>query len=223
MTLRQARGEWNGEGDHRRIRELYRGQAVRSHGAIDRTELMWERIVNPRGNATKCFVVERAGGAGGAAGEGGALEGYIYLWMERVAGTNTRVMHITDMQANTVEAARRLLAFLADHRSLNHEAEWFAGPLHPMLALLGEQHYEVMKQDYWMLRIVDLPRALRGRGYNPLIKARLELEVEDDLVEANRGAWALRVEEGCASVEVALPAAGAVFGGLGAARMTEMF
>lgn len=281
LLLRQATGAWNGEGDHRRIREFYRAQAVHSHGAIDRTELMWERIVNPRGNATKCFVVERSGeagagegadgggaGAGGAgsAGGGGAIEGYLYLWMERLAATNTRIIHITDMQACTPEAGRRLLGFIADHRSLNHEAEWFAGPVHPLLTLLGEQHYEITKQDFWMLRIVDVPRALRARGYNPLVKARLDLHVADDLIEANSGAWTLRVEEGRASAErgsgggraggpaatlsvralamlygglltpwqmraagllaggdEAMHAAAVIFGGDGAAWMTEMF
>ena len=196
LTLRRATGAWEGEGDHRRIRAFYQQQALHSQGAIDRTALMWDRIVNPRGNATKCFIVERA-----ADGGTGTIEGYLYVWMERVAGTNTRVMHITDMQASTAEAGRRLLSFIADHRSMNHEAEWFAGPLHPMLALLGEQHYDVVKQDYWMLRIVDLPRALRGRGYNPLIKARLDLHVEDDLIPENTGPWTLRIEEGRASAE----------------------
>lgn len=265
LVLRQATGAWNGDGDHRRIREFYRAQAAHSHGAIDRTEFMWERIVNPRGNATKCFVVERVGQERGGGSEG-AIEGYLYLWMERLAGTNTRLIHITDMQASTPEAGRRLLGFIADHRSLNHEAEWFAGPVHPLLTLLGEQHYDIAKQDFWMLRIVDVPRALRARGYNPLTKARLDLHVEDDLIEANNGAWTLRVEEGRAGAErcdtggggrgaaltlsaralamlygglltpwqmrsagmlsgddEAMHAAAAIFGGYGAAWMTEMF
>jgi predicted acetyltransferase len=51
-----------------------------------------------------------------------------------------------------------------------------------------------------MLRLVDVPAALSGRGYPP-VSVSFDLTVEDGLFPANRGPWRVSVSEGSASVE----------------------
>lgn len=58
-----------------------------------------------------------------------------------------------------------------------------------------------MKADAWMLRVLDVPRALSARGWPAHLEGELHLEVTDDLVAANRGRWRLRVTGGAATVE----------------------
>ncbi len=52
----------------------------------------------------------------------------------------------------------------------------------------------------WMLRLVDVRAALEARGYPPGLTARLELEVDDDLLAGNRGRITLEVADGRGSV-----------------------
>jgi predicted acetyltransferase len=52
----------------------------------------------------------------------------------------------------------------------------------------------------WMLRLLDVPAALSGRGYPPVSEEFL-LSVEDALFPENRGPWRVVAEDGSASVE----------------------
>jgi predicted acetyltransferase len=49
--------------------------------------------------------------------------------------------------------------------------------------------------EYWMLRIVHVERALLDRGY-PELDAAIDLIITDDLLRENTGTYALRVEGG---------------------------
>jgi predicted acetyltransferase len=53
----------------------------------------------------------------------------------------------------------------------------------------------------WMLRIVDLPRALEARGYPAGADAEVSFCLEDPLFTENVGPWRLRVTEGRGRVE----------------------
>ena len=53
----------------------------------------------------------------------------------------------------------------------------------------------------WMLRIIDVRRALGERGYAPTHESELHLRVRDDLLPANDGAFVLRVSGGKGEVE----------------------
>jgi predicted acetyltransferase len=51
-----------------------------------------------------------------------------------------------------------------------------------------------------MLRLLDVPAALSGRGYPP-VSREFVLSVEDGLFPENRGPWKVTVSDGVASVE----------------------
>jgi predicted acetyltransferase len=59
----------------------------------------------------------------------------------------------------------------------------------------------------WMVRVLDVPRALEGRGY-PTVDGEAVLSVDDPLFPANAGPWALRAGEGKVAVSPAEPSSG---------------
>lgn len=173
------------------VRACYDAWARPQNGALDRGRCNWNRVLRPRGEETELY------------GVGDPLEGYVAIQRLPAGRPGHQNLNLTDLVALTPRAIRRLFAFLADHRSLAEQATFAGPPHHPMLTALPEQHLDVNVTHYWMLRLVDVPRALSQRGYSPNLACELKLAVRDDLLAANQRSWRLRLEAGKASVEPA--------------------
>jgi predicted acetyltransferase len=178
--------------DTRAIERIYRKQAVQRAGWLDRSPYIWSRVQqSPKGGSTYGFLVE---------GERGP-EGYVFYRHEPV-GTQTGFhLWLTDLAASTGAAARRLLAFLADHGAQARNVTWYSGVDDPFLAHLPERGHEIALHEPWMLRLVDVARALTERGYPQHVELRLELDVGDDLVPENRGRFRVDIAGGVAEVK----------------------
>jgi len=113
---------------------------------------------------------------------------------------------VSDLVAKTGEAAKRVLTFLADHRSTLKHAHWYAGPFLPWVFEFPERVFDITLTDYWMLRIVHVAAALEQRGYPRMLEAELDLEIEDPILPDNSGRYLVKLHRGRASVE---PASGA--------------
>lgn len=153
------------------------------HGFLDRRHMLWERIVAPYDVTTHAY----------AFGD----EGYLVYSQERAGDAHARLF-VRDWCAHTPAAARRLWSFLADHRSLASEVRWNGPAVEPMLALLPEATWKVERHERWLMRIVDVPAALRARGWPA--DGEVHLEVRDAVLPDNEGRWILRVEAGEAEV-----------------------
>ncbi|HEX8705018.1 MAG TPA: GNAT family N-acetyltransferase [Myxococcaceae bacterium] len=175
--------------DHAALQEVYRRHAAARHGYLDRSAYNWDRVMHPRNETAYGFLVEGAQG----------VEGYLYLVRRRVVDLKQELF-LTDFVALTPAAARRLLSFLGDHRSLALEVAWTGTPADPILFMLREQDYQVKLLFHWMLRVLDVPRALEARGYPAGTSGTLHLEVEDDLFPENQGRFLLEVAGGQARV-----------------------
>jgi predicted acetyltransferase len=173
------------EADHDTVTALYRTEAMRHNGMLDRTRFSWGRVREPRGKKASGYIVERDGSA----------EGYVYIIQDDIAGLGYD-LRVTDFVALTPEAGLRLFTFLADHRSVGRNAMLFRAPNDPLLALPAEQVYGIKLLFHWFLRIVDVSAALEARGYNEGVAAEIHLRVHDDLITSNRGDFVLRVENG---------------------------
>lgn len=167
-------------------------RAAATNGNLGRTEGLWQRLLNPydgRGTVTYLF------------GDVDAPEGYaIFRGGSRDAGVPQPLIS-TDVAANTPGALRRLLTLVRDHRSMCDSFQWFGPPNDPLHFLADEQFITINHFMRWMLRIVDVPAALIGRGYDESISGELHLEISDRLLAENSGRWLMRVAAGKATVE----------------------
>jgi predicted acetyltransferase len=171
------------------VERVYTMHARRSDGFLDRKQYIWERIRAARDTKPRAYGVVFEG----------ALEGYLYI-RQRHTRAARYDLTLSDLVALTPRAARRLLGFIADHRTLADSAVWFGGPADAMLAILPEQSYRVTLKDQWMLRIVSVPGALAARGWPPGISTGIELEIVDEQINENAGRWSLEVADGRANI-----------------------
>lgn len=135
--------------------------------------------------------------------EGSAgIEGYVYLTQPTpvIPQRGRHEVAVQDMLAGTPRGARRLWTFLNSYATMASEMSWHAGPCHPMLAMLSEQPYTMTLHLHWMTRIVDVAKALKARGYAPGVRMTLGIDVVDDLVNENTGAFVLEVGDGVGRV-----------------------
>ncbi|GHG64877.1 GNAT family N-acetyltransferase [Comamonas sp. JC664] len=171
------------------ILQGYQRYARHRTGWLDRTDFSWGRVRNLRGEVAHGYLVEGKGG----------VEGYLYVIRRQVKDFKQELF-LTDVVAHTPAAARRILSFLGDHRSLAMEASWYGGVDDPLLLLLREQTYSVKLYMYWMVRVLDVASALQARGWPEGLTGTLHLEVEDDLFPENAGRYVLDVADGQAKV-----------------------
>jgi predicted acetyltransferase len=168
---------------------LYQGYARRQSGFVERDGWFWRRQVDPLVAESRVTYAVR---------EQERLTGYVILhraWQGQLSHMRLD-LHCREIVAETAAALRRILTLLGDDRSLG-EAVFVTGPPAPAdhLVLL-EQSAEVEMQLRWMLRMVDVAAALAGRGYPAGLTSAIGFAVEDELVESNRGRFALEVAGG---------------------------
>jgi predicted acetyltransferase len=174
------------------IRDIYTHRARYTNGNLDRNEWYWQRIHDPlpHGQAHYMYVVD---------GESGP-EGYISYAHRPTPTPHRHEIDVIDWSASTPRAQRRLLSFLADHRSMVEWINLCGPPADPALIQLGEQRAAVTERIDWMLRIVDVRTALEARGYPPGLTQELHMEVTDDVIEHNNGCFVLSVADGTGRV-----------------------
>lgn len=174
------------------FKPLYDLRARSWTGHLDRTQAIWERTMTPRpGMLIYAYAV------------GEPMEGYVVI-QQTPLETRWFDVRIRDCVFTTPAAAQRIIALLSDLRALARWVTWTGVASDPLVSLLPEQTQEVMGNERWMLRILDVERALEQRGWPP-IAAEIHLRIRDRLLPANDGTFVLRVahegDRGTAKVE----------------------
>ncbi len=182
MTLREV------SGTPEDVMALYVATARRSPGYLDRGPYVWSRVAKPRGLVTKTFT----------ASHGDSLEGYVVLSHTMHDGASS--VSVIDIAAASSRAARALLRLLAEYRSLATLVKWHGGPSDLITNLLPERHTKVEIVDYFMVRVVDVSRALSLRGWPRGTSGTLTLELDDASLPENSGTFAVTLEDGRAHV-----------------------
>jgi len=176
-----------------RVRALYGAHAPAFAGFLDRSEYIWTRLIRPwAGRTPTCVLASR---------DDGHVEGYIaYSKRRGPALQHTVVVH--DMFATSAWGYRRLWSLLTDLCThVVDGVELHTAPHDPARLVLPDAHFDVTLADPWMLRIADLDAALGERGYPPRLEASVDLDVYDDVVEANNGRWRLSVQGGRGAIQ----------------------
>ncbi|MEH2291225.1 GNAT family N-acetyltransferase [Nostoc sp.] len=171
--------------NHQVFHELYQQQARLTHGYLDRHPVIWERLIQPDDKETfyAYFI-----------GTKEKPEGYI-LFSQHPAEDGA-ILRIKDWVILTAAAAQTFWSFLASHRSQVDQVQWKSSVSDSLTLLLPEQTAKLKYTMRWMLRIVDVVKALEMRGYPPGIQTELHLDIQDNLLDANNGKFILSIANG---------------------------
>lgn len=173
---------------HEVFHDIYRQWSVQNNGNLDRNAAIWQSIIQPREQETiYSYLV----------GSQNQPDGYIIFKQD---AKESQIV-ILDWVALNAAAAQRLWMFLADHRSQIQKVFWRGAAINPFLLLLTEQSAKVRYLDRWMLRIIDVAKALEGRGYPVGVEKELHLSVVDELLPENSGNFVLSVSGGRGEVK----------------------
>ena len=169
----------------------YDARARREAGNLARNAWCWQRILDPLVGPVYGYRV-------GAAGSG--LGHSVFSQRRRSSGLHDYDIVCHELVASDGVAARRLLTMFADHRSLAVDLLVTSSPAATELIAVDERCVGVDEIMRWMMRITDVGVALTQRGYPPDLRAELTLDIDDGLIEANRGRHTLRVADGAATL-----------------------
>lgn len=140
----------------------------------------------------------------------GTCVGWLLYGFERRASDWRQDLSARDFVWCDLGAAHTLLSLAALHRSTCVELRW-AGPVdEPLVGTTYDHAIQLGSHFRAMLRILDVPEALRARGYPATADLEVTLRVRDPERPANEGPWRLTVAKGTAAVEAADTAAATI-------------
>ncbi len=178
------------------------------------TEVWDQRLAEP---GTLVYIASGADPAAPA-----AVAGYLRHRRRRRPADGGFDIDVSEVAAGTPAAARALWEVVGSAASVATDVLSWLAVDDPLPLLLAEPTLRVAESHPWMLRLVDAVGACAGRGYPPGVELDVALEVVDEQLPGNAGAWSLHVRAGQGSLErpgrqpLAAPALQLTVGGLAA-------
>ncbi|MGP1375435.1 MAG: GNAT family N-acetyltransferase [Almyronema sp.] len=169
---------------------LYKQQAPRYNGHLDRVAYLWQRL-QPETSDRPVYAY-RFGAADHP-------QGYLIFEQKRLA--QATCLDVKDWAVLTPAATQTFWAFLAAHRSQIQTIHWQSGAIDPLTLTLPEQTAKPRFMSRWLVRIINLTQALTQRGYPVNLTVELHLEITDDDLTANSGCYVLAVAQGQGQVQ----------------------
>lgn len=119
-----------------------------------------------------------------------------------VYGWEAKEIVVYQLVAGSAATARALWAVVGSSSSVVERIHAYVGPDDPIHQLLGECVRQEVKQTRWMLRVLDVDAALKGRGYPVGLDVEIPLVLEDPLLAGNAVAGRLQVVDGSGALVV---------------------
>jgi predicted acetyltransferase len=171
--------------EYAQFQPLYQQKAKGHNGNLDRHPALWQGIINPdETEPVYAYLI----------GNTNQPQGYLIFSQHRTRDGS--IVRVRDWTALTVVAAKSLWSFLATHRSQVETIRWRGEAIEPLTLLLPEQTAQLRSVERWMVRIINVDKALVKRGYPSGIQAELHLDIHDDLLPENNGKLILTVSNG---------------------------
>ncbi|MDF5739422.1 MULTISPECIES: GNAT family N-acetyltransferase [unclassified Nostoc] len=171
--------------NHQVFHELYQQQARLTPGYLDRHPAIWERLIQPDEKET--FYAYFIGSKEKPQG---------YILFSQHSAEDGAILRIKDWVILTDAAAEGFWSFIATHRSHIDRVRWRSSVIDSLTLLLPEQTAKIRHTMRWLLRVVDVVKALEMRGYPSVIQAELHLDIQDNLLTGNNGKFILSVANG---------------------------
>lgn len=161
------------------------------NGNIDRTDGMWQRILEPVGRTSTTYLI----------GEPTQPDGFVTLLHGKRELGHPQALTASDFYAATPAAMQRIIALILDHRSMCDRLVWHGGPQDDLMLAAIEEHLEIPGQLLTLNRIIHLKNAMESRGYPKHLNISLGLAIDDPMLTENSGKWTLRVKDGKGTLE----------------------
>lgn len=174
--------------DTAQLAGLRRPLLAQSNGMAERSAAMWSLALRDDARPADIFLLP------GAAGDG-TLDGYL-----AVCPPEDRRLVVVDQCLLTPHAARTAAAFLAGYAMQADWVVWKGAYADPLALAAADSGTAIEEWEEWLLRIVDVERALSCRGYPAGFDASLVLDITDPVLAANNGRFRLDVTNGRAVV-----------------------
>lgn len=98
--------------------------------------------------------------------------------------------------ARSAPTTRALWSIVASHGTMVDQVRAFVSPADAVTWLVPEPDVAMSRREMWMLRVVDAPAAIAGRGYPDRAHADIRLSLADPQCPANSGQWRLQISTG---------------------------
>lgn len=189
--LRQQRGQFTAgsDADIVELNGIYTRALRGRFGPIVRDEAWWRNHVLHDGTKTNNVSIWRD--------ETGRGRSYLAYRLEQHAGD--RHMRIREIVAVDAEARAQLFAFIANHDSQAKQVTFVAPTDAPVNLLMPDPLY-CEAEPYFMLRLLDVARALAEYRYPRGVAGTVSIAVNDGWLTDNQGMYQLHVANGRAEV-----------------------
>lgn len=174
--------------DYALLEQIYRQRAQATNGNLDRHPTLWKRIVTAKTDPLHAYLI----------GSQTAPEGYLIF--HHSTKHSSFDLYLRDVVMLSKQAGQRFWTFLADHRSMVKQVFWLGPSVDPLTCLLAEQPWQMIDSKRWLLRVVNVPKALAARGYPLGLTTELSFAIQDDLLSENNGCFTLQVTDGRGAV-----------------------
>lgn len=163
------------------LADLRRPLLAQSNGMAERTPAMWSLALRDDSRPADVFLLPGPGGDG-------PDEGYL-----AVCPPDDRRLVVVDHCILTPHAARTAATFLAGYAMQADWVVWKGAYADPLALGAVDSGTAIEEWEEWLLRIVNVERALSTRGYPAGLNGSAVLEVTDPLLPANNGRFRLDV------------------------------
>jgi predicted acetyltransferase len=109
-------------------------------------------------------------------------------------------LHVAELSAASPATARAFWRILTSNAHMVRRVRACLAPDDPVTWQTRDADPELHQADAWMLRVVDAPTAIAGRGFPAGVSVAVALEITDRDRPANTGRWSLEVSGGGASL-----------------------
>ena len=125
-----------------------------------------------------------------------AADGFLaYGWHEE-----HHEMSVQAALARSAETTRALWSTVGSHAPLARQIRAVVSPADPVAWLTREPDLSLVSRWSWMLRVVDAPAAIAGRGFPAAAGLAVALQIDDAQLPHNAGLWTLEVSGGKGSL-----------------------
>jgi predicted acetyltransferase len=136
-------------------------------------------------------------------------EDYVYLAPDGVLSYRWHLaadaLFVNCAAAGSAATTRALWSIVSSHGTIASNVQAVVGPADPVTWLTAEPDVTLTRAEQWMLRLLDAPAAIAGRGFPAGVSLSVPLTVTDPQLPGNAGDWRLEVSGGAAALTPARP------------------